>query len=172
MASSSTVSAGDTATATQYNNLRTDALTREFFAPVNETDGASGITHHNAYVTANIRDGADVHITFVTPDDFSSITEAVVVGIPTISAGTPSSTMDIDIATVYATNGESYTTHTESDTSSTYDFSASEDEITEIDISGLLSSLAAGDYVGVEVENNDADTFFNIMGVRIKYSGA
>jgi len=218
---SSDVAAGDTASATQYNNLRTDVsshaarhitsgedlvdgdkldidwdpsnytpdssigeaddaddlaahlkgiddglpVTREFFVPTIDSNGTFG-TGTGTPLAHYIDSGEEALIVFAVPADFSSITEAVIVVIPGNNAV---SSWDIDLETNYGADGEAYTTHNETDTSSTYDFSTADSKWKEIDISGLLSSLAANDYVHVEIENNQTDDLA-VLGVRFKYS--
>jgi len=165
MATSSAVSAGDTATAAQYNNLRTDALTRELFASFTHTTGT--MTYLDNYAAAKINSNEDAYCTFVVPDLYSSVTEAVVVVVPDANANT---SWDIDIDLMHAAADEAYNTHTATDNTATYDYSTDDNKIKEIDISGSLSALAAGDYVGVTVENNEADELY-CLGVRVKWSG-
>jgi len=170
MASSSTVSAGDTATATQYNNLRTDALTRTVWGQFAVSSTGYSYTNGNkSFLTAKCNTDAgyeEVLTSLCIPADFGSISSAVVVVIPDANTNT---SWDVDIVVHYATADEAYTTHSDSDTSTTYDWSTDDNKIKEIDISGLLGSLAAGDYLGVEVDNNESD-ILRCLGVKIEYT--
>jgi len=103
---------------------------------------------------------------FRVPHDFTSITSAVIVVIPIATmAG-----CDIDIFSDYGAVTEAYTTHSESDTFLTYNLTAN--TITEIDISPILSALAADDYVGIKILNNVplAAQGLNVLGIYFRYS--
>lgn len=96
------------------------------------------------------------------PDNFNSLTEAVVLIIP----GATDTTWDADIFTRIATNGENRTTHTDFDTTSTYNITT--DILFEIDVSGQLTALLAGDYFTVSIEQKET-TAVIVHGLRIKY---
>lgn len=106
------------------------------------------------------------NLAFITghvPHDFGSVVELVAVVIPN---GT-SATFNLDISSMYAAAGEAYNANGESDAASTYNLT--ENQMTEIDLSGIFSSIAAGDYFGVLIENHGAFDL-KVLGVRLKYS--
>jgi len=110
-------------------------------------------------------DSGDAFMDFFVPADFSSITAAVVAIIPATTSGTA----NIDIASDYAASGQASGTHSESDTASTYNVVSG--QIFEIDISGILTSLAAGDYVGIRVtDNTGGGNNARTLGLRFKYT--
>ncbi len=137
------------------------SITKEFFIPFVTSDGA--LTNFGDYPVAILGTNKIARCSFFVPNDFSAITSAVVVIIPAATGGTE----DFDIYSDYAASGEAYATNSESDAATTYNVTAS--EVTEIDISGILSALAAGDYVGIRFDNKEA-TNVNVVGVRFKYS--
>jgi len=165
MTTSSTVSAGDQILASQYNNLRTDALSGEVFYAMNATGGVS----KGDYSTSAIASGGlgATHVTGYIPADASTIDAIVLVAIP---GSNNNASWNIDLASDYAAVDEGYQTHSESDTSTTYDLSTADDNVKEIDVSGVFGSLAGGDYFGLKITNNEADTL-NVLGVRVAYSG-
>ena len=80
-------------------------------------------------------------------------------------------TANYDIASDYGTNGQAYNAHSEADTAATYNVTT--DQLFEVDISGILSALAADDYVGIEIKSAQGDGYgdgFLAIGVRFKYS--
>ncbi|GAG87226.1 unnamed protein product, partial [marine sediment metagenome] len=136
--------------------------TLEFFVPVTF---ATEIKASDEYPGGRIDATADLaHIGFSVPADFTSITTAVVVRFAEATA-----THRLNYSSRYAAEGQDKDTHQEAledqDVAETNDF------VYEQDISGILSSLAAGDYVGIKV-NGDATNIPNdqIFGVRFKYS--
>ena len=104
------------------------------------------------------------YISFKVPDDLHTITEAKVVVIPRVTQAAA----DWDIYSYYAAAGEAYNTHTESDTASTYN--VTDEQMFEVDISGILTSLAAGDYVGILFSLHNAAHDVDVLGVMFKYT--
>lgn len=139
------------------------AATREIFIPC--TYGSNGITSiGDEFNGADCTNGNFGNVNFYVPHDWASITEAVAVLIPKDTEAAA----DIDIFSDYAADGEAYNTHQESDAASTYNITTS--QIFELDISGILSAIAADDYVGIRVLASDADSEFYLIGVRFKYA--
>ncbi|MBA7658969.1 hypothetical protein ES703_66932 [subsurface metagenome] len=141
-------------------------VTKEFFVPATGTLNGAADANYDNHATVYL--GAvdqSAYIEFFVPHDFSSITEAVVVIIPKMSRAAA----DYDIFSNYAASGQPYTAHSESDLVTTYNTTAN--QIFEVSIAGILSSLAVGDYVGIRffvaVANDDN---CNVLGVRFKYS--
>ena len=97
------------------------------------------------------------------PHDFSKVESAKIIIVPQVTGN-----YDIDISSNYAQEGESYDTHTESETANTYDLT--ENILTSIDIKSILSSLSAGDYVGIEIKNNDTTNDIHVIGLRLNYT--
>jgi len=140
-------------------------VTKEVFAAVSGHNGTfNTASFHNT--TVSIDDGEFAAMILQVPHDFSSITDAVLVVVPASNAN---ASWNVDIEVIYGANGEANNAHSDTDTGSTYDWSTDDLDIVEIDISGLLGNLAAGDYVNVEVENNETDDL-GIYGVRLRYT--
>lgn len=101
---------------------------------------------------------------FKVPADFSSLTSAHLIVIPHGSQAAA----NWDILSDYGAVGQSYDNHSESDTVTTYNVT---DNVTfAIDISGILTSLAAGDYVGICLQQKHDDHDVYVVGVRLVYS--
>lgn len=102
------------------------------------------------------------------PDDFNSLISINLVGI--VSAGAAGSGKDIDIFSDYAADDEVYNNHTESDTTSTYDFTGKTNtKIDVIDLSGILVNLSAGDSFGIFVDHKAIGGTIYYLGIRLKY---
>ena len=101
---------------------------------------------------------------FFVPWDFRALAEAALVIIPT----TTDAVNDIDIYSDYGRIGEAYNTHTGTDEASTYNTVAN--QLFEIDITALLASLDAGDYVGIRTRAFRVADPVYLVGVRFKYS--
>ena len=135
--------------------------TKEFFVLMDEIDQVP--TNKGEFRAGSLlATNATGLASFKIPGDFSSITNAEIIVIPSTTNGT----INWDILSDYAASGEAYTTHSESDTASTYNVTSS--QIFSIDISGILASLAADDYVGIMLKTVTAGCF--VIGIRFKYS--
>ena len=98
------------------------------------------------------------------PHDFNSIINAVVIAVPADSAGP----QDVDISSDYAADGEDATAAGEGPVTLTPTYVAN--QMTEFDVSAVLTGIAAGDYVGVDF-NRMGNGFGNmdIIGFRMRY---
>lgn len=132
----------------------------KWFEP--EYDGNQG----NYRVKSIIAAGSQ-RFTFMIPHDFTSLTSLVLVGFP--SAGAVGASKDIDLYSDYAGVGQDAQTHQESDTTSLYTIPAA-NLIWEFDISGVFSSIAAGDYCGILVDQKGIGGSVYYLGIRLKYS--
>lgn len=133
--------------------------TKELWVPIANFDSQKG-----KYPTQFLQNSGDDGImSFHVPNDFSSITEAVVLVIP-LNTGTE----NWDIFSDYAADGEAFQTNSESDTTTTY--SATADQMLEVDISGILSAIAVGDYVGIHLTLGGSADDAYVVGLRFKYA--
>jgi len=142
--------------------------TLEFFIPAtNGTD--PGLT---GYHTGYLIDGAgDIAIMeFQVPADYSSITNAEVIGIALAGDGT--ATMKMQGNTNYGAIDEAYNNHAESDAALVTSVNANTNDLVNWDVSSMLSSLAAGDHVGLRAIYSGTALASNarILGLRLKYS--
>ena len=140
------------------------AATKEFFLPF--IRGTEPLTLSNIWPYYRCS-GANhwCAASFYVPEDFTAIDEAVLL---VLVADTQASA-NWDIYSWYATVGEDKNNHSESDVATTYN--VTQDQLYEVDISGILSALAAGDFVGVEIINaTGAGHRFFGFGVRFKYN--
>ena len=138
--------------------------TKELFVPVTYViNGVMSIWFNHPIAQLNAV-GEAAYISFFVPNDFSSITSAVIAVIPMATVANA----DWTIEAIYAANGEATNTHSAVDVSTTYN--VTNNQIYEVDISGILLSLAAGDYVGVMLRQTTTGHNVNVLGVRFKYS--
>lgn len=140
------------------------AATKEFFVPC--TNGTNGLdpvlsTHPGAKLIALNDRGL---VEFEIPDDFNSIIEAVIAVLPTSTQAAA----NWDITSNYGTVGEFHNAQSEADAATTYNVVNS--RFFEVNISGILSAIASGDYVGVRLEQGDNAHTVVVLGVRFKYS--
>ena len=139
-------------------------VTKDFFVPVTTTRNGE-MTYRGKVAVCILTDINQWAFTcFHMPHDFTAIVEAVLVVIPVSTQAAA----EWSIATQYGSGGESYSAHLESDNTTTYNVSLG--NYFEIDISGILTALAADDYVGIEVILRNAAHDVNVVGVRFKYS--
>ena len=139
-----------------------EVATKEFFMPVTRADDFNQTgALPGAYINAA---GERAWIAFHIPHDFNSITEAVVIINPLTTA-----THRFDVTSDYAAVGEAYNTHSESDLN--HDFSMTASQFYEMDVSGVLSSLSAGDYGGIKLLGDATNTPNALVtGFRLKYT--
>lgn len=103
-------------------------------------------------------------IAFRVPYDFTSITSAEAIIIPDQT----NATTNIDINSDYGAIGEAYNNHSESDTASTYNLT--QNQIYALDVSGILTGIAAGDYVGIRITAGAGGDTHNFIGFRLRYT--
>lgn len=113
-------------------------------------------------ITANLED----YFTMCVPAGFGELISCDMI---CISEGTIND-VDIDIDSAYGAIGEAKDNHTESDTSSTYSFVA--DDLSELDLSGILSGIEAGDFAGIHIDHNAIGATIHYIAIRLKYKKA
>ena len=136
--------------------------TKEFFVYVAQRttlsypyNGLTGNFPHNT-----LTDGNDAIFLFHIPNDFTTLTDAVVVVLPDASE-----TIQWDIDTDFGANGEAYNANTDSVTDDTLAVTLS--QLAECDVSAGLTGIAAGDYVGMSFQSNT--TNIQVVILRIRY---
>jgi hypothetical protein len=106
-----------------------------------------------------------VGMTFVVPSDFLSLSTAKIMTV--LSTTT---TVEYDVEAAYGAEGQLHTTHTGS--SLNQSFAATINQIKLIDVSGILGSLAANDFVGIDFSASsgaNAATWY-VMGLFVEYT--
>ena len=109
--------------------------------------------------------------TFKAPVDLVTVDSIVLIGIPT--AGAAGAGKDIDLSSDYGALGEASNFHSESDTTTLYDLTGTSGQWTAVlDLTVVLSQLAADDYVGIFVDHNGIGGAIRYAGIRLRYFNA
>jgi len=104
------------------------------------------------------------NFSFEIPSDFSSVKRAVVRLIPDSSFVS----VDIDLTLGFGGTGELFTANSNTDTTTTYSFTS--DQISEIDISALFTSVSASDSVGFELDHNAIGGTIHYTALILEYN--
>lgn len=115
----------------------------------------------------NIAGTGTFRFNFPVPLDFAALTSVELVGWP--SAGAGGTGKDIDLASSYGAIGQDRATHTETDTTTTYN-TGTQDVIFALDLSPVFSAIAAGDFCGVQVDHNSVGGSIMYIGIRLRYT--
>ncbi len=97
------------------------------------------------------------------PPEFSSIVEAVIIVFPASTQAAAA----YSISSEYCLPGEAYNAASESDLTSTYNVVNTVKY--EVDISSILTGIAAGDSLGVKLLLRTAAHMVNVVGTRIRW---
>lgn len=140
------------------------SATKEFF--IQPVFGNGTISGTGNYGLRNIGNSAYVYFNFYIPNDFTSLTEAVVVVIPDATE-----TIQWDLDMSYTAAGETHTANGSADSNKTA--SATINQILECDLNqgnfaSSAASFAAGDYIGIKFTSNT--DILQVAGLRFKYS--
>lgn len=115
------------------------------------------------YGSLEISTNGNDSFNFAVPLDFVSLVSLEVCATPENT----NATANVDLNSDYSAAGESETTHSETDTAITFNFTADQKDL--FDISSVFSSLAAGDHCGLNWKNS-ATGVVNIYGIRLRYN--
>ncbi len=136
--------------------------TKEFFVPIFSEGQAFPYTFlTGAFPTISLSAAEPINLAFFVPNDFSTLIDATILINPDTSE-----TVQWDVTTQFAANGEANNANTDSITDAT--LAVTLNQLAELDVSAALTGLAANDYVGMLFESNTTAVF--IIGLRIKYS--
>lgn len=103
-------------------------------------------------------------IGFKCPDDFTAIISALVIVIPKATQAAA----NWDVFTNYGAIGALYSTHSASDTATTYNVTVN--NLYGVNIAALLTSLAVGDYVGIRFLLSDSTHDVHVIGFFLQYN--
>lgn len=121
------------------------------------------------YRTETQGSAASDNYTFYIPDDFGTLVSFKVIGIP--SAGAAGAGKDIDLSSEYGTLGEASNFHSETDTTTVYDLTGTSGQLTEVlDLSVVLTSLAAGDFLGMQIDHMGIGGSIDYIGFKLIYT--
>ena len=154
------ITTGDTITAADVLAI---AATRELFFPV--TYSAPAISTDTYIPVGPLADASHVALmAFFIPADFLVLTSAVIWVIPKATQANA----NWDIFSWYAQDGEPRNTHAETDAAATYN--VTDNQNFEVDVSGILTALAALDRGGIQLLLQDNAHDVNVVGLYIKYA--
>lgn len=86
-----------------------------------------------------------------------------------VGTGANTTGRNIDLVSEYGTIGEIDAQHTETDTTTTYNLTATANTLQAISVMSVLSQVAPGDYGGVQVDHVALGGSIYYMGVRVRY---
>jgi hypothetical protein len=140
------------------------AATKEFFSPCTLATGNATLAASANYGPGVLAaaDNSRARVAFIVPDDFSSIDELVFVVNPDVTNGSSSWKVSVRYGAMGAAPGE----HSGSSANT---YNVTEDELYEVDISGVFSAIAAGDQCGIQIYQDGAGSDVTFFGVRFKY---
>ena len=140
--------------------------TKGFFIPATYPGSNASIHGYYPIVKCDALNET-VYMSFYVPHDFNSITSAVIIVIPLASQAAA----DWDIRSNYAAIGENIVVHEENDNVTAYTITVN-DVYTffAVDISGILSSLVAEDYVGIRLKQSTTLHNVSVLGIRFRYN--
>ena len=120
-------------------------------------------TDFGDYKVLPLSSNANGNMTFAIPEDFVSLVSLEVIYIPQDTIVV----QNINLNSYYGSIGELSNVHSES--SLALVINATANIITTQDISGIFTSLSAGDFAGINWKNNGIGTTVNIIMIKIKY---
>jgi hypothetical protein len=139
-------------------------VTKEFYVPCTTVSDVGILSYYGSHPVAQLTIATDsAFISFRIPHDYNSIVVASIVVIPKFTTAGA----NWDIYSNYAQVGESYQAHNESDAATTYN--VTNNQIFEVNIAGILTSLTANDIVGIKITQSNSSHDVNVLGVRFKY---
>jgi hypothetical protein len=142
---------------TEHNILKgATSQQHEFHMPFEDPTGVVGY-----WDIVEINAAQEVHFNFQIPEDFEALDAAAVVMIPDATE-----TIQWDINVSVAAAGEAYNNDDRTALNQTVAVTAN--QITEIDISGQLTGLSAGDYVAVDFQSDTAN--LRIIGFEFDFN--
>jgi len=145
------------------NQLHLDETKAEKIKWVPVTFGDNGLGRGLFHVTANLGTDDYALVELYIPDDYNSIVQASMV----CALDNNNATADIDIANIYGAVGENINLHAENDNATTYNMT--QDDIYELDFSGIMTGIAAGDYCGLSIRNREAIHVLDVLGFIFRY---
>jgi len=138
--------------------------TKEFSIPFISNAGSASVLYSGAkgdfYIRA-VGNGDSVTAIWFVPNDFTSLSECVAVTIPDATE-----TPQFDVATDFGSIGELHTANSDAITDATY--SATINQLNEINLAAALTGIAAGDWIGLKLVSNME--VLDAMYVRFKYA--
>ncbi len=147
----------------KYVDDNIGSATKEIFIPM-LSEGGSGTAYTSTvgdFATKVTSSTQEFNTNFFVPNDFSSLTDMVVIILPDATE-----TVQWDTLTDFGAAGEAPDANSDSQTDATK--AVTINVIAELDISAALTGLAANDYVGCNFQSDTDD--LRPIGLRMKYA--
>lgn len=117
--------------------------------------------------TRDVGGSGNYRATFAVPQDFVSLVALEAIA---INASSLTGVQNFDLESDYGAVGELYTTHSESDTIITYDFTGTTNEIVALNVASVFAALAAGDFCGLFINHQAIGGSLDYLGIRLRYN--
>lgn len=137
---------------------------KEIFFPATAHNSGDSFDNLGDFPKVTLQNSDEGYTIGRIPSDFNSIVSIVILTVHSATDGA----LPMDITSDYAAAGEAYNAHSESDTASTY--AVTQNELEEIDVSGIFTALAANDYFGVGIERDHVTSAVYVLGVLLIYN--
>jgi len=126
--------------------------------------GTKDDVNFNNYRSRSIGATGNFRFDFFIPFDFAALVSVGIFGFPNMTNAAAS----IDYTTEYCGIGELFNNHTQSAVGGTESYILN--TLFEFDISSVLTSISAGDRVGLMVDHNAIGGINHYMGIRLAYT--
>jgi hypothetical protein len=127
-----------------------------FFPPLEDPTGTVG-----NWDVISINSAQSVHFVCQIPEDFETLSAAAIVMIPDATE-----TIQYDINVSVAAAGEAY--NNDDRAAANQQIAVTASQLIEIDISGQLTGLAAGDYIAIDFQSDTSD--LRIIGFEFDWN--
>jgi hypothetical protein len=127
-----------------------------FYTPLEDPTGTVG-----NWDVVSINAAQSVHFVCQVPEDFETLSAAAIVMIPDATE-----TIQWDINVSVAAAGEAY--NNDDRAAADQQLAVTVNQLTEVDISGQLTSLSAGDYIAIDFQSDTAD--LRIIGFEFDWN--
>ena len=134
---------------------------KEFFSIATDYN-----TNYGDFRARSLGTGGSWRFVFSAPLDFGSLVSLELIGIPQGNGTGVGINLDSD----YGAVGQAYNTHSESNTTGTYNIT--QDQLFSLNLATVFTNLAAGDFCGVLVDHQGIGTTINYLGIRMRYNPA
>lgn len=114
------------------------------------------------YTVTILGDGETCNFSFIVPQDFNVLQEAVIIVIPVATANE-----SYDLKASVAKTGELYDADERTDAG--LSTAVTDKTFSEYDASSVLTNLEESDHVGIELMSQNGGTWLRVYGMRVKY---
>jgi len=115
----------------------------------------------------SVGSAGNYNFTFSIPNDFISLVSIEAVGI--VSSGAAQTNRNIDLSSDYASIGENFQQHSETNTTILYDLSGKSNQLVGLDVSSVFSQIVAGDFCGLNINHITIGGSIEYIGIRLRY---